>query len=40
MIKKYDIRSSLGPLSTVRSMSGGNQQKQSLQERWIQIAPY
>lgn len=27
MIKKYDIRSSLGPLSTVRSMSGGNQQK-------------
>ena len=27
MIKKYDIRSSLGPVSTVRSMSGGNQQK-------------
>lgn len=27
MIKKYDIRSSLGPISTVRSMSGGNQQK-------------
>lgn len=27
MIKKYDIRSSLGPQSTVRSMSGGNQQK-------------
>lgn len=27
MIEKYDIRSSLGPQSTVRSMSGGNQQK-------------
>ena len=27
LIEQYDIRSSLGPKTTVRSMSGGNQQK-------------
>ncbi|MBV1758912.1 MAG: ABC transporter ATP-binding protein [Dethiosulfatibacter sp.] len=27
LIEKYDVRSSQGPISTVRSMSGGNQQK-------------
>ena len=27
LIEKYDVRSSQGPVSTVRSMSGGNQQK-------------
>ncbi len=27
LIKQYDIRSGQGPITTVRSMSGGNQQK-------------
>lgn len=32
LIDKFDVRSGQGPITKARSMSGGNQQKQSLQE--------